>query len=187
MKNRLKMLTLIGIFTCMIPEPVHSQIPPPKLENATVNEDGSVELQLDYPDTTDMEIVVFRDYYQAGDWVLGPVARISNIKTWTDWNAEADQRTHVYKLSYYPPKQHRSSNLFNTVHCVVEMDTCAKMNKLSWTRYVGPRSAAKEPWNDSIQIKCYNIYRSVDGNGYQPIAKSLNTIEFTNIILKLFW
>lgn len=173
MNYNLKILPLIGILLCMIPEPGHSQIPPPNLKNATVNEDGSVELLLDYPDTTDMEIVVFRDYYQAGDWVLGSVARLNSIKIWSDWNSKANQRTHVYKISYYPPKQHLSSNLFNTIHCSAKLDTCAKNNNLFWTRYVKPRSLAKVSWNDSIQIKYYNIYRSVDGNGYQAIANSI--------------
>lgn len=151
-----------------------NEIPPPVLKNVTVtNEAGDVKLTLDYPDTTDMEIIIFRDYYQAGDYVLGEIARVKNVNTWIDKNSEANHRTHVYKLSYFPPEQYRSSNLFNTIYSSLTMDTCKKINKLSWTRYVEPRALAEENWNDSISIKYYNIYRSIDSGDYKPLIRKI--------------
>ena len=148
------------IFLILISTTSRSQIPPPNLKNVTIiNDEGDVKLLWEYPDSIDNKIVISRDLFQFGDWVLKDIARVQNVYTWIDESSHANKRTHAYRLSFDPPKQNPKSNLFNTIYSTVKMDTCQKSNIIEWTRYVEPRSLAEENWNDTISIRHYNIWR----------------------------
>ncbi|MGM0530953.1 MAG: hypothetical protein ACQER7_06335, partial [Bacteroidota bacterium] len=161
-------------------------ISPPVLKNASVmNDEGDVELLWDLPENITYDIIISRDSFVVGNVVGIHTIKDTSIHTWIDKNSDANNRPRAYKLSYkdvgQDPNQEGQfeSNLFNTIHTSINMDTCAKQNKLIWSRHV------KSSWkdlNDTISFEKYNIYRSVDENSYTKIAtpSSSNDTTFTD-------
>ena len=156
-------------------------ISPPELLNATVvNDDGDVKLTWKRKDSTNADLLISRDYYDAGDWVVGDIKTItdSSQTKWIDKNAKANNKTHIYKLSLKDIGDESESNYFNTIYTKLEFDTCEKEIKLKWTRYVDEPSW--KDYNDTISIKEFNIWKKVN-NGSPRIIGTNNEADTTFI------
>ena len=148
----------------------------PELLNATViNDKGDVQLTWERRDTINADLLISRDYYNAGDWVVGDIKTITDTgqTQWTDTNSETNNKTHIYKLSLKDMGDESESNYFNTIHTELEFDTCEKKISLRWTRHVDKPSWKN--YNDTISIKKFNIWRKVNNDTPEIIGTTDET------------
>ncbi len=150
------------------------EILPPQLKNVTViNDEGDVKVYWELPENINFDLIISRDSFIVGNVVGIKTIIDTSINTWIDKKSNANELPRTYKISYKDVGQEPNqpgqyeSNLFNTLHTSITMDTCKKNNDIRWSRYV------KSSWkdlNDTISIHYYNIWRSVDGNDTVKIA-----------------
>ena len=154
---------------------IYSQEPADLLNATVINDDGDVKLTWQRRDTIDANLIISRDYYDAGDWVVAEIKQINDrdITSWVDTNTNANTKTHIYKLSYSKVGLGSiESNYFNTIHTSLEFDTCNKIVSLLWTRHIDEPSW--KDFNDTISIKAYNIWRQTDSNAPVKIETITN-------------
>mgnify|MGYP000187958436 CR=1 FL=1 len=176
MKKYLLFIITVAFFSYSA---VAQDISPPELLNATVvNDAGDVQLTWQRTDTTNADLLISRDYYDAGDWVVGDIKTITDTSQtqWIDADSEANSKTHIYKLSFKDMGDESESNYFNTIYTQLEFDTCSKEISLIWTRHVDEPSW--KDYNDTISIKEFNIWRKVN-NGTPSIIGTNDETDTT--------
>lgn len=166
-------LLIIACFLCMTPNMHAQDISPPELLNASIiNEEGDVKLTWELTDTIDVDIQILRD--SLGITAFSDIHIIPDTITtsWTDQNSGANNRPRSYMLKYNFNGS-PSSNKFNTIHANLQFDTCTKKINLNWTRYVNSNQYFN--FNDTLEIKYYNIWKKTDSGGFQHIDSTPDT------------
>jgi len=152
---------------------VAQDISPPELLNATVvNDNGDVKLNWKLTDTLDVDIQILRDSLNISAFEDIQIIRDTSILTWRDKNSEANKSPRSYMLKYNFDGS-PSSNKFNTIHTSLDFDTCQKKIELSWTRYVPSNQYIN--FNDTLDIKHYNIKKKNNSGDYQIIDSTTDT------------
>lgn len=152
---------------------VAQEISPPKLLNATIiNEEGDVQLSWELTDTIDVDIQILRDSLDIS--AFGDIQIISDTSTlvWTDKNSGANKSPRSYMLKYNLDVS-PSSNKFNTTQTTLHFDTCQKKIELNWTRHVPSNQYIN--FNDTLDIKHYNIKKKNNSGNYQIIDSTTDT------------
>ncbi|MBS3770851.1 MAG: gliding motility-associated C-terminal domain-containing protein [Bacteroidales bacterium] len=178
--NILRYLIFIILLLQTVYGIAQEDISPPVLKNASImNEEGDVRLTWYLTDTINSDIIIERDSLNINAFTEIHLIKDTSVTTWVDRNSNANNQSRAYRLGYSLEGQGvPSSNKFNTTYLEIDFDICNKENNLIWSRYVNSSEIIN--FNDTIQIKTWNVYRSIDGNNYTKIDSISNDTTFTD-------
>lgn len=181
-----KFLLLTLMWAAMLQ--VYAQHQPPELINATIiNDDGHVKLTWIRKDTTSDNLQIRRDSLSINSFHT--IKTIYNDdSSWTDKSSVANNKPRAYRLNIDVDEgsewENKESNKLNTTHLTVQFDTCGKKTNLTWSRYVEspPDSLNLGDFNDSIQIKHFNIWKKSGNENFKKIHTTKDTTYQDNNI-----
>ncbi|MEA3318321.1 MAG: gliding motility-associated C-terminal domain-containing protein [Bacteroidota bacterium] len=159
----------ISILFILFSVKAYAQVSPnePILKNVTVIQgSGNVEITWELTDSADL--VIYRDDIESHSYIRIDIISDTSINSYIDNNSFADTIARSYRIAaeLNGDVLHSSfSDTLNTIYTTCEFDSCAQEIPIAWTKYIN-----SDFEGDDVEIKNYNIYKSVNNGPFELIA-----------------